>query len=74
MAQQAADAAVAIGEGMDVVQPVMRRRHRDDPLALAEPLQPVAPLEMPHEDGDTIARGRTVTSVEVLFPRLFSEA
>ncbi len=80
VAHEAADAAVPIQEGMDVVEPVMRGGHRQDALAHAERREAVSPLEMLHESFDTLARRREVPSYRYLvicrraeFPRHHAE-
>ncbi len=49
MAHQATDAPVPVKEGVNIVQPVMRRRDREDARAGAERGEAVAAREMRHE-------------------------
>jgi integrase len=60
MAHQSAHASVAIGEGMNVVEPVVCRGHRHQPPGCAKGRQPIALRKMRHEVRNTSARRRLV--------------
>ena len=71
MTHQTADAAVAVGERVHVVEAVMGDRHRDHPAPAAHAGEPEPILEISHERRDRRARRRLVTSDDdVLIRRL----
>ena len=70
VAHQAANAAIAVRKGMDVVQAMVGRRDRDDLRGCAQCMEVVPLLEISHEGADTFTRWRQMTAngVVVLGP------
>ena len=61
MAHKAADAPVAVQEGVNVVEPVVGCRHGEDATAGSQILEPVALLKIRHERLDAIRRRRQMS-------------
>ena len=62
MAHEAAHPAVAVGERVDKVQPVMGGSDGHDATGLAHRREAVAAFEMAHEGVDVLTRGRQMAS------------
>src|SRR4029077_12702718 len=66
MAHEPTDPAIAVREGMDVVEAVMAGRNREDPRPLTHLAQAVALAEVRHELRDPSARRWNVTSDDIV--------
>ena len=70
VAHETAHPAIAVREGMNVIQPVMRGRHGQDARRRTRPLEAIAPLEMRHERFHGMARRRDMGARDIPGPRV----